>query len=143
MYPRGIRNANPGNIERGIRWEGLAEEQTDERFCVFVSPLWGIRAMAMILKNYQKRHGLRTVAQMIERWAPSAENDSRAYANHVASDIGVRVHEQLDLTPENLYSMVYAMIKHENGMQPYCPGVIVCGIELATGNAAEMGHYFD
>ena len=45
--PRGIRNHNPGNIDKGADWEGLADDQSsDSRFCVFKDPVWGIRAMA-------------------------------------------------------------------------------------------------
>jgi len=68
--PRGIRNRNPGNIRRsGDRWKGLAPLQTDPAFSVFETPVWGIRAMAVILRNYQKRYGLKSLAQLIGRWA--------------------------------------------------------------------------
>ena len=34
--PRGIRNKNPGNIKLGTDWDGLANEQSDPTFCVFL-----------------------------------------------------------------------------------------------------------
>ena len=37
MTARGIRNKNPGNLEQGESWQGLAENQSDSRFCVFKS----------------------------------------------------------------------------------------------------------
>ena len=69
--PRGIRNRNPGNIRKsGDRWKGLAPLQSDPAFFIFETPLWGIRAMATILRNYQRRHGLKSLVQIIGRWAP-------------------------------------------------------------------------
>ncbi|MFI3272941.1 MAG: structural protein, partial [Pseudomonadota bacterium] len=56
--PRGIRNHNPGNIRHGDDWQGLRDTQTDKNFCQFVSPEFGIRALARVLMNYEKKHGL-------------------------------------------------------------------------------------
>lgn len=112
MTPRGIRNHNPGNIERGAPWQGLAtpEEMTpaqraETRFCVFRSPKWGIRAIARVLITYQDRHGIRTPRGMIARWAPAAENDTAAYVRAVAGRLGVAhdtavdVHTHADARP--------------------------------------------
>ena len=41
MTTRGIRNHNPGNIRHGEQWQGLAKEQTDPSFCVFISNEYG------------------------------------------------------------------------------------------------------
>nr|WP_237043559.1 hypothetical protein [Pseudomonas aeruginosa] len=40
--------------------------------------------MAKLLLNYRKVYGLRTVESLIARWAPSNENNTRAYASAVA-----------------------------------------------------------
>ncbi len=79
--PRGVRNHNPGNIERDARtrWQGQAARQSDPRFVVFTAPEWGIRAMARVLITYQDRHGCNTVAKIINRWAPPGENATSAY----------------------------------------------------------------
>ena len=76
---RGLRNHNPGNIKRGARWLGLMPEsdmddaQAAERtFCVFKAPWWGIRAIAIIIKNYRRKYGLNTIRGIINRWAPPA-----------------------------------------------------------------------
>ena len=88
--PRGIRNRNPGNIRRsGDRWKGLAPLQSDPAFFVFETPLWGIRAMAVILRNYQRRHGLKSLAQIVGRWAPAGENDTAGYVAAVSKAMGV------------------------------------------------------
>ena len=37
MISKGLRNCNPGNIERDhTQWQGMAEDQSaDDRFCIF------------------------------------------------------------------------------------------------------------
>ena len=130
--PRGIRNNNPGNIERGADWQGLADDQSgDPRFAVFKSPVWGIRAMARILDTYQSRHGLNTIQGIINRWAPPGENDSQAYAEHVAGKIGISATEPLPAGDSTRSQLIAAIIEHENGVQPYPDSLIRQGIELA------------
>lgn len=133
LPPRGIRNRNPGNIRRsGDRWKGLAPRQPDLDFFIFESPLWGIRAMAKILRNYQRRYGLKTISQIIGRWAPEDENDTAAYAASVAKAMGVGVGQDLDLSvPVTLRDLIAAIISHENGIQPYGLDTIESAIELA------------
>jgi hypothetical protein len=131
--PRGIRNRNPGNIRRsGDRWKGLAARQSDPEFCVFEAPLWGIRAMAVILRNYQKRNGLKSVAEIIGRWAPASENDTTHYVAAVGKTMGVDPHERLDLcNGAILRALIAAIIHHENGLQPYDLDTIDLAIDLA------------
>lgn len=130
--PRGIRNHNPLNIERGQPWQGLRSVQTDARFAQFESPDYGIRAAARILINYGKRYGIRTVRQVIARWAPEPENNVDAYVAHVASASGLPADVPLALDePLTLQRLLPAMILHECGQQPYPPHVIANGIRLA------------
>ena len=131
--PRGIRNRNPGNIRRsGDRWKGLATSQSDPAFFVFEAPLWAIRAMAVILRNYQKRNGLRTIAQIIGRWAPPGENDTAGYVAAVSKEMGVGSRERLDLYDgRTLRALIAAIIRRENGLQPYDLDTIDLAIDLA------------
>jgi hypothetical protein len=118
---RGIRNNNPGNLRRSNDpWQGLAKEQTDKEFFVFNGPIYGIRALARTLINYQDKHGLRTIRQIIERWAPPNENDTAAYVRAVSADTGIPADQSLDMhTYADLKPLVEAIINHENGQQPY------------------------
>lgn len=118
---RGIRNNNPGNIERGAKWQGLVTdfEVTDDRFCQFIDPTWGVRALAAILIKYQDRHGIRTISGIIKRWAPSVENDTAAYIGAICRATGASAHEPLDLHRyEVLRPIVEGIIRHENGRGP-------------------------
>ncbi|WP_367672819.1 structural protein, partial [Serratia symbiotica] len=89
--PRGIRNNNPGNIRWGDDWKGLLpdKQRTDKSFCQFSTPEYGIRAMIIILRNYQKKHGINTISGIIHRWAPTSENDTQAYIDSVSQEVGV------------------------------------------------------
>lgn len=138
---RGIRNNNPGNIERtpANKWQGrmprermTVEQRGETRFEVFSTPAWGIRAMCVLLINYFDRHDCNTVRKIISRWAPPGENNTEAYIRGVAAAVGVdagafiNLHEYARLRP-----LVEAIIRHENGRQPYSDDVIEEGLRLA------------
>ena len=128
--PRGIRNNNPCNIRRSdTQWLGLADEQTDPDFFQFVSPMYGIRAAARILKNYW-REGVSTLREAITRWSPPSENNTQAYVQAVCDACGAGPSDVIDLTAL-LPKLIPAMIQHENGQQPYPPQTINYGIALA------------
>jgi hypothetical protein len=131
--PRGIRNRNPGNIRKsGDRWKGLAPLQFDPAFFVFETPLWGVRAMAAILRNYQRRNSLKSLVRIIGRWAPATENDTAGYAMAVSRAMGVDPRAQLDLSnAATLRALIIAIIRHENGVQPYDLETVGAAIDLA------------
>lgn len=116
--PRGIRNNNPGNVERGKdRWLGMSADQSaDARFLVFDTPEAGIRALMRILINYQERNGIKTMREAINRWAPPGENNSSAYVQHVSRLTGFDPDEPLDfLDREVNVALTQAIVRHENG----------------------------
>jgi hypothetical protein len=130
--PRCIRNNNPGNLRlNGIPWQGKSANQTDGTFIVFDSAHYGIRAMARTLGNYFTLHGLDTVAGIIGRWAPSVENNTSAYVQDVASNMGVQPDWQLADNADTMLSLVKAIITHENGQQPYSTDLIANAIASA------------
>lgn len=134
MTARGIRNNNPGNIRWGDDWKGLVPkpERTDKSFCQFVKPEYGIRAMIIILRNYQRKHGLNTVSGIIKRWAPPNENDTQSYINSVAQATGVSPDQPIDTIDSRfMMKLLPAIIRHENGEQPYSFDVFVQAINIA------------
>lgn len=118
---RGIRNNNPGNIRKGQPWQGLAPDQSrDADFAQFISPHWGIRALAKTLKTYQTKHGLTTIRGIVSRWAPINENDTGAYVRSVELRTGLDKDAPLDFAnPLTLAAVTRAIIHHENGFNPY------------------------
>lgn len=133
QLPRGIRNNNPGNIRHGASWQGLNPNgrNIDSAFCVFESPVFGIRALAKILINYKKIHGLNTVRQIVSRYAPSNENQTAAYIQTVAKQLEVYPDTKIDIEERGVLTVfIKAVIRMENGIQPYSDEVIQEGIDL-------------
>ena len=132
MTPRGIRLDNPGNIRHGAAWRGLERKQDDPDFCAFIDPLHGIRALAKVLLAYESRHGLRTIREIISRWAPGNENDTESYIRAVSAWVNRGPTEFYDVTdPHAMAALVTAIIRHENGQNPYSEKMIREGVALA------------
>ncbi len=133
--PRGVRNNNPGNIIRGTdKWDGEIDGH-DPRYASFASPEAGIRAMGRLLLTYQDKHKLNTVEGIVGRWAPATENDTGSYVATVSKALGVKPNAPIDLRDQNtLTKLTTAMIKVENGSQPYTDQQIATGLASATGN---------
>ena len=130
QQPRGIRRNNPGNIEWGDPWQGLANKAgyPADRFAAFVSAVYGIRALARtLITYYDKRKAndgskIDSLQEIVERWAPAADNnDVDAYARQLAKllpGIGPK-DETLNLhDPVQLRAIVEGIILHENGRGP-------------------------
>lgn len=133
QLPRGIRNNNPGNIRHGDNWQGLNPNgrNIDSAFCVFESPVFGIRALAKVLINYKKIHGLNTVRQIVSRYAPPNENQTAAYIQTVAKQLEVYPDTKIDIEERGVLTVfIKAVIRMENGIQPYSDEVIQEGIDL-------------
>lgn len=131
--PKGIRNNNPTNIRfnSANAWDGQSG-QDGTGFATFSSATLGIRAGAKLLRNYQRNSGLSSIREVLTRWAPSSENNTESYIKHVVQLTGIGADEFLRLQNEQvLVSVVSAIIKHENGINPYTDDVIAAGVALA------------
>lgn len=85
MITLGERCKNPGNIRyvASQKWQGLDNPPSEQGFCRFVDISYGIRALMITLRTYIRKHNLTDVKSIISRYAPSSENDTRAYISHV------------------------------------------------------------
>lgn len=132
MLTKGIRLHNPGNIEQGQKWQGLSDVQADARFCSFTDAEYGIRALCKILLTYQTKYKLRTIEGMINRYAPAHENPTATYVSNVAKWSGTGAKVVVDLkNRETLAKIAKAIIRQENGVQPYTDDIIFMGVDLA------------
>ncbi len=133
LLPRGIRNNNPGNIRRNnIEWEGAQAVQTDPDFVQFVSPEYGFRAMARILRSYQQR-GLTTIREIISTYAPSTENKTESYISFVSDQLDISPDSNIDLD-SSMFDLIKAITTFENGLlysNFYLSETIANGIALA------------
>ena len=144
----GVRLNNPGNLEWGSPWEGLVPREKSryyksgtrqqQRFCEFADAASGIRAIARTLITYFDKRKARdgsaidTVAEVVERWAPSFENNTSAYANHVASLMSVDPDQILDIKSYDVMrGLVTGIIAHENAGYAYPAEVVEEGLRRA------------
>jgi hypothetical protein len=59
-----------------------------------------------------------------------------SYIAHVAGRLGVTPDQAIDLTKvDTMARLVEAIIRHENGQQPYAREVILAGIGMGLGSA--------
>jgi murein DD-endopeptidase MepM/ murein hydrolase activator NlpD len=164
----GIRNNNYLNVKNGASpWldAGGKNSQTDERgHAVFGDPAYGVRAGIILLRTYFLTHNLRTIAEILSRWAPASDtigslpggppNSPLEYSTFVAGRVGVGYNVKLDLFKEDktignisrLRDLFSAMAEYEIGNGFKVPeDVFNAGLEIvqpgitAGGTAAEGG----
>ena len=113
---RGIRNNNPLNIRRvaGTTWKGQRAEQTDREFVQFDSLEWGIRAAFCLLRTYERKYHLNSIAGIIMRWAPPSENQTGQYIRNVCRWTGLGGMQRL--TEADWPKLVKAMARQECGI---------------------------
>lgn len=135
---RGIRNNNPGNIREaatgGDAWRGERATDDDPAFEEFSEMRYGVRAAAVVFRTYQRKYSLRTVTQLVSRWAPPEENDTASYIASVAKRVGVDAFAPIDLgNAETCYRFLRAIFRHECGIaaEAIPEGPIREGIALA------------
>lgn len=115
--PRGLRNNNPGNIRiNSDVFQGEIIPNKDREFKQFKSMAYGYRAVFKILMNYYRIYNLKTLRQMISRWAPENENNTDAYVKLVSSYSGISADENIDINnKEVMIKIVAGMSRVENG----------------------------
>lgn len=129
---RGIRNNNAGNLTiTNIAWQGKVplSKNTDGRFEQFTSPEYGLRAMYKDLKSDIVTKGQNTIRKLITSYAPAFENDTKAYIAAVAKSMGKGADALL--SSNDYLPLMKAIIKHENGVQPYDDAILNKAISLA------------
>lgn len=136
MTTRGVRNRNPGNIDYvpANKWRGQLppDPAIEKRFARFDTPENGIRALGKLLLTYQDKHGLKTVKEIISRWAPSSENDTGAYVRAVEASTGTPPGAEVDLhSVDTMSAFVAAIIRHENAGYAYPDAVLSEGVRRA------------
>lgn len=119
----------------------MAPQQTDGEMIQFVSPEYGLRALVLIGRSYQKR-GKTTVRGFVETWCPPThrlpsgkivENRTPAYVAFVSSQLGVSPDAPLDLTNRSVVGkLLRAVTQQENGKQPYDDATFVRAMDLAS-----------
>lgn len=117
--PRGLRNCNPLNIRKTNQlFQGLSDEQDDPEFFRFRTMGWGYRAAFVILRTYARKYGIRTIRDIISRWAPPEDhNDTDIYIRMVCCLSGLEADQVLNpYDSKVMIPLVAAMSRVENGV---------------------------
>ncbi|CAI1502968.1 Uncharacterised protein [Serratia grimesii] len=130
----GLRNNNPGNLRAAPNTTGR-----NGGFVTFETPADGLAALSRQLMLFGDR-GNNTLNSMIPTYAPSSENNTQAYIDVVAKQTGFNPAEPLDLhSPEVLEKLIPAIIKHENGTQPFSSEDIDLAIDDSVNDRRWQG----
>lgn len=113
------RNHNPLNIRSTkITWNG--QTGINKGFAVFADDAHGWRAAAYLLVKYIVRYRKRTVAEIINRWAPLSENNTKGYIERVCKIMSKVAKTTSDTKIEKtsqLITMMLAMVEVERGLK--------------------------
>lgn len=115
---RGLKNNNPLNIRKnGDKFQGEIQPSGDPAFKQFESMRYGYRAAFRIINTYIK-NGNNTIAKIINRWAPAADNNNTAsYIEHVEQRSGINRNVTIETTEQKL-RIIQAMSISETGYKP-------------------------
>lgn len=126
------RNNNPGNL----RQPGAASG-----FRSFSSEAEGWDAMTRQLMMYfngtSKAAGLKqlkTVNDIISKWAPSSENDTASYIKGVASYMGVGAQQEINLNDPSVMAKLRAAMARQEGFSNWKNGLNIGGSSPAQDN---------
>lgn len=127
----GLRNHNPLNLRAAPNETGKVFAGKNGFFSRFGSDEDGLAAASRQLFLYGDR-GKHTLQDVIRTFAPPGENNVENYVSDVSRDTGFKPGENIDLhSPDILKRLLPAMIKEEQGTQPFSSREIDVGIQDA------------
>jgi hypothetical protein len=113
---KGFAINNPGNIRYLATNAFAGQTGNSGGYGVYAKLSDGVHAMYEELTKYYNS-GLKTITQIVSKWAPSSENDTEAYID----DVSERMNESADTPlswPDDAAPLIQAMSWHENGYNP-------------------------
>lgn len=135
---RGLRNKNPGNLRDANNKIGLQGPKGD-KMAMFASDRDGLAAMSRQLMLDAER-GLNTIDGYIRKYAPANENKTQEYIDMVSGQTKFGAHESLNMhNPDVLAKLMNAMIRIENGAQPYSYQDVWAGIDDSINDDRWIG----
>lgn len=115
MKTRGIRNNNPFNIVRSPNsWQGKLKRSKDDKFEQFISMDYGLRAGILLLLNGYLRKGICTIPAIINKFAPSCENQTDRYIDFVVKDSGLTVEKIISVCDNSLFLVCRSICRYES-----------------------------
>ena len=134
-----FRNRNPLNIRAtNIDWAG--KSGSNKGFEVFSNSEYGYRAAAKNLYTYNERDNLKSVRDIVTKWAPPSENNTNSYVDKVAKDLGVDPDADLGnlrSNPALTKDLMKSMTEVEGPNNKFTDAHVENGIALANGKSVE------
>lgn len=128
--PLGLSQNNPGNLRS---W---GSNPISRGFAQFKSVQEGLSAMAGNLVAYANR-GQDTIRKVISAWAPATENDTSKYISDVTKQLGIDADQKMNLkNPEVMSRLMDAIIRKEQGFQPFGAGELLAAAQSRLGGGA-------
>jgi hypothetical protein len=91
-------------------WQGQCGRDAHGH-AIFRSPEWSLRAGAIVLRNYARRHGIHTVRGIVERFSRSNHAE---YIAFLCRRLGVKPDERIDVV-RRMPELLPAMVRFETG----------------------------
>ena len=111
---QGRRTNNPLNLKFNAKNKWMGKKESENGFETFDDMAYGIRAADDTLKTYDN-YNIDTVAKVINRWAPSNENNTDEYIKFVAKELNISPNDKIDLqNDETRQNLLKAMVKMES-----------------------------
>ena len=112
----GYKNNNWLNVRYNDANKWLGQVGPDSNnYAQFETPLHGLRAADRVLSNYGIKHGLDTIQDVVNRFAPPSDNNpTENYINFVSRKTGIAADSKIDLQDPGIReSLISAMIQFE------------------------------
>ncbi|ECL5250611.1 hypothetical protein IR455_002638 [Salmonella enterica subsp. enterica serovar Anatum] len=126
---------NPANLRYAAGYETASTR--NGKFAVFPSLDEGVLAAAKQLQIYGTK-GINNIHDIISKWAPSNENNTKAYIGHVVNSTGRSEFEKLNLNDtRTLAKLITAMSVKEGAGSRLSEGKVIQIINNAGGHFQE------
>lgn len=110
---------NPGNIRISPTiYIGEIVPSANKSFKEFQSMQFGYRQMFVCINSYITKHKIDLLEDIIYRWQPPVENDSKIYVQFVCDKSGFNRQTKFIKSDIKMIDLVYQMSWIENGVKP-------------------------
>lgn len=110
----GYKRNNPGNLMvQTIAYSGKSNDQAKDGPVAFITMAKGLRALAMDVKMKGRTYS--TITEVLTRYAPSSENDTKGYIAYVSKKIGKGATDKLTFDDKTNIALMQAIIAMEIG----------------------------
>ena len=107
---RAARNYCNVKAPRDNYWQGQVGRDKHGH-AIFKSPEWSLRAGAIVLRNYARRHNIHSVRGIVERFSTCNHDE---YAAFLAKRLGVGENDRIDIV-KRMPELLPAMVRFESG----------------------------